>query len=100
MATVELHPLAIREARSARRWYARVSQALALQFMAELDLAIARIGFSPDTYPQHLRGTRLYRFNRFPYLLIYLELTPDRVLVLAVAHQRRLPGYWRRRLPW
>lgn len=89
MANVEFHPLAIDEVRAARRWYARVSQ----------NLAVAHIGANPAGYPPHLHGTRIYRLNRFPYLVVYLELTPDRVLVVAVAHAKRRPGYWRRRLP-
>ena len=35
--------------------------------------------------------------NRFPYVLIY-SLEPERIWIVAVAHQRRRPGYWRRRI--
>ena len=31
--------------------------------------------------------------------LVYLEVDPDTVLLLAVMHTSRRPGYWRRRLP-
>jgi plasmid stabilization system protein ParE len=99
MADVEFHPLAVAEARAARRWYARVSQNLAARFVAELDTAVARIGANPAGCPPHAHGTRVCRLHRFPYHLVYLELTPDRALVVAVAHNRRRPGYWRRRLP-
>jgi toxin ParE1/3/4 len=43
MAEVEFHPRGIEEARAARRRYARVSQNLAAQFVAELDAAVVRI---------------------------------------------------------
>ena len=33
---------------------------------------------------------------RFPYRVVYLELT-DELRVLAFAHDRRRPGYWARR---
>jgi plasmid stabilization system protein ParE len=36
--------------------------------------------------------------RRFPYAVVYLELE-DQLLVLAVAHGHRKPGYWRERLP-
>jgi toxin ParE1/3/4 len=39
-----------------------------------------------------------YRLNRFPYL-IYYEIMPNRVRVVAIAHKRRRPGYWRNRKP-
>lgn len=99
MAEVEFHPRAVEEARAARRRYARVSQYLAAQFVAELDSAVVAIGANPPGYPAHLHGTRFYRLGRFPYLLVYLEVTADRVLVIAVAHTSRRPRYWRRRLP-
>lgn len=35
--------------------------------------------------------------TRFPYLIIYAVL-PKELLVLAVGHQHRRPGYWRDRL--
>src|SRR5690348_10912986 len=99
MAEVEFHPIAIEEARAARRWYARVNRGLAARLMTELDTAVARIETNPSAYPPYLHGTRVSRLHRFPYLLVYLELTSDRVMVIAVAHKRRRPGYWRRRLP-
>ncbi len=34
--------------------------------------------------------------QRFPYGLIYIE---EDLLVVAVAHDRQEPGYWRARLP-
>src|SRR6187402_220569 len=58
MADVELHPLAVTEARQARRWYARVSQRVTARFVAELDAGIAALGAGPQTYSPHLYGTR------------------------------------------
>ncbi|MEW6688102.1 MAG: type II toxin-antitoxin system RelE/ParE family toxin [Pseudomonadota bacterium] len=33
---------------------------------------------------------------RFPYSIVYRH-DPDFILIVAVAHQRRRPGYWRGR---
>jgi hypothetical protein len=41
--------------------------------------------------------TRRCLLRRFPYGLIY-ALDQDDILILAVAHTRREPGYWRDRL--
>jgi plasmid stabilization system protein ParE len=98
MPPVDFHPRALAEARAERRYYARISPALAGRFMAELDAVVARVGAAPQAWPPHLHGTRFCRFNRFPFLLIYLEDAAG-VLVIAVAHTGRKPGYWRRRLP-
>lgn len=42
-------------------------------------------------------GVRRRILRRFPYSILY-TLDNDVVLVIAVAHQRRRPGYWRRRV--
>ena len=40
------------------------------------------------------RGTRRrVLLRRFPYSAIY-QLTSEELQVIAVAHNRRLPGYW------
>jgi len=95
---LEVHPQAIVEACAARRWYAQRSVAAANQFVAELDHAVVQITSAPQQWPSYLHGTRVYRLRRFPYLAVYREL-PGSVQVVAVAHGRRKPGYWRRRLP-
>jgi plasmid stabilization system protein ParE len=95
---LEIHPRAAVEAGAARRWYAQRSPATAQRFVAELDRAIQRITAAPQQFPPYLHGTRVYRIPRFPYLIVYLEAS-GLVQVLAVAHGKRRPGYWRRRLP-
>jgi hypothetical protein len=47
--------------------------------------------------PRHGRRARRYVFPLFPFSLVY-HLRGDEVEVLAVAHGRRRPGYWRSRL--
>lgn len=39
---------------------------------------------------------RRVRVGRFPYQLAYMT-EDDRIHILAVAHDRRRPGYWHRR---
>jgi plasmid stabilization system protein ParE len=41
-------------------------------------------------------GRRKLSLHRFPFTMIYAA-SPDVVYVLAVAHDRRRPGYWRSR---
>jgi plasmid stabilization system protein ParE len=94
---IELHPDAIAEARDAREWYAQRSSVAADAFMAELDVAIDLICGSPDRWATYLHGTRRYLMKRFPYLVVYRK-TEDKLQVIAVAHGKRKPGYWRRRL--
>ena len=43
-------------------------------------------------------GLRRVMLKTFPYQLIY-RVQDDRIQILAVAHLRRKPRYWRRRVP-
>lgn len=41
-------------------------------------------------------GFRRAVLRRFPFSLIYSE-EPTEIVIIAVAHQKRRPGYWRGR---
>jgi hypothetical protein len=42
-------------------------------------------------------GIRRCRLSRFPYAVIYAP-EPEEILVIAIMHMHRRPGYWRDRL--
>lgn len=96
-ATVIFHRLAAREFRTACRWYAQRSADLEQAFRDAIDGAAQKIADSPRLWPSFRTRYRWVRTRRFPYLLYYSILDADRVLVLAVAHSRRRPGYWVKR---
>jgi hypothetical protein len=55
---------------------------------------------SPTTrsrWPRHGRCARRYVVPRFPFSSVY-RMREDEVEIIAVAHGRRRPGYWRSRL--
>ncbi|AUX43028.1 uncharacterized protein SOCE26_044680 [Sorangium cellulosum] len=58
--------------------------------------AVDRIAEAPEQGPELEPGVRRLTLQRFPYGLLYV-VEPDRILVLAVMHLRRRPGYWRGR---
>lgn len=41
--------------------------------------------------------TRKWPFRKFPYNVIYV-VEPEEIVIVAVAHHRRRPGYWLSRL--
>jgi plasmid stabilization system protein ParE len=96
MTRVDFHPDAVAEARSAWQWYAERSPHAASAFLAELDRAITLVSKGPYQWPQYVAGTRRYALRHFPFVLVYRE-RGDSVQIIAVAHGRRRPGYWRRR---
>ena len=95
---VDFDRLAVREARQAERFYARAGAGVLAGFTAAFDDAVARVGAAPAMWPPDQYGTRACRLKKYPYRLIYVE-QPTRVLVLAVAHNARRQGHWRRRVP-
>ncbi len=92
----QIHPEAVLEAQAAREWYETKSHEAAAAFMAELDIAVDSIRAAPELYPPYLHGTRRYLMRRFPYLIVY-RIASTAIEIVAVAHGRRRPGYWKKR---
>ncbi|HEV8132341.1 MAG TPA: type II toxin-antitoxin system RelE/ParE family toxin [Acidobacteriota bacterium] len=95
--TLEFLDEALQEAEDAARWYAERSTVAAIGFAEELDVAAAQIENSPTTWPIHEHNTRRFLLRRFPYSVVY-RVDATRVVIVAVAHAHRRPGYWRDRL--
>lgn len=95
---VVLLPEAEREARAAFRWYLERNPAAAAGFQIALERAIDAVRNQPLAWSvmDETTGARRHLLRRFPYGVVY-RVTEDRVTVIAVAHGRRRPGYWRRR---
>ena len=103
MKPVRLDLEAEEELAEAARWYEKQRPGLGLELMAEVDEAIARIPewhgayrLMPHVAPRF--GIRRIVLARFPFSVVFMEL-PAEWRVLAIAHQRRRPGYWVGRLP-
>ena len=94
---VDIHPEAIVEAQAAYRWYRDRNASAADAYFAELDSAVEAIVENPALWPRYVYGTRRYIFRRFPFYLAYRE-TAGRIEIIAVAHGRRKPGYWKSRM--
>ena len=93
---VDVHPEAIAEARVAFRWYRDRSETAAEAFLAELDRAIDLISEAPMRWPAYVHRTRRFLLRRFPFVVVYREVG-ETIQVIAVAHGRRKPGYWKER---
>ena len=93
---VILHSEAEIEVLEALDWYADRSALAARAFVHELNLVIVRVARSPETWPKISGGTRRIVFPHFPFNLVF-RTKGDVVEIIAVAHQRRRPSYWRNR---
>jgi plasmid stabilization system protein ParE len=90
------HPDAADELRAAVSWYGERSPRAADELLGELDAALGKIQQSPERWRRVLGPWRRYVLHRFPFLIIYRE-TSHGIEVVAIAHGRRRPGYWRSR---
>jgi plasmid stabilization system protein ParE len=93
----EFLPEADEEFREAARYYESEAPGVGLAFIVEVHKAVTAIVDTPLAV-QVVRGN-LHRkvLNHFPYNILY-SIEPDKIVVVAVAHQRKRPNYWRSRL--
>jgi len=92
-----LTPPAESELREATGWYRDRSAALARDFLAEVRRTLetleefpgagANVPYADDS------AIRRLPIRRFPYQVVYVELN-DRLEVVAIAADRKRPGYW------
>jgi plasmid stabilization system protein ParE len=94
---VEFHEAASLDFEAAFVWYFDRSERAALRFAGEVERAVASIADSPQRFPPDVSNTRKFLLQRFPFAVVYREL-PSVIQVLAVAHGRRRPGYWKKRV--
>ena len=94
---IRFHPEARDDLREAKAFYRKRSPLAAVAFAQHIDGAIARIREAPARYPMGERGTREHVLpSRFPYTVVYRLRDAD-VVIIAIAHHSREPGYWRDR---
>jgi plasmid stabilization system protein ParE len=93
---VVILPDAEAEIGGAFQWYSERNPLAAEAFRAEVFECIDALAESAAKWKQDDDGTRRCLLRRFPYTVFY-EIDGGVVFVLAVAHQRRKPGYWRHR---
>jgi plasmid stabilization system protein ParE len=94
---VEFHPEAEAELLSAVQYFESHLENLGLDFLLAVRRAYERILEFPNSGRPFGRRLRRTLVRGFPYGLLY-RVEPSRILIVAVAHLHRRPGYWRSRL--
>ena len=97
MKALEYHPESKAESREAIDFYWSRSRASALDFRDELKSALSRLRKAPNACSPFLHGTRRILLDRFPYFVVFRE-RPHDIQIVAIAHAKRRPGYWAKRL--
>lgn len=93
----EFHPEALTEYLAATHYYAECQEGLELRFIDSVEHAIERICKRPQQYRIIEEDVRRCLAKVFPYAVLY-TIEPEYILIIAVMHCHREPGYWRRRI--
>jgi len=90
---IEFLKIAETELKDAVNYYNTKKNNLGFEFAKEVRLSLNNISNQPELYPKFSKNTRKYNLNRFPYGLIY-TLLERKIIIVAVMHLHRKPGYW------
>jgi plasmid stabilization system protein ParE len=97
---VWVEPEAEDELAAAVAWYDTQGPGLGDALVAEVDAVLASLRElpAPDVTVLMVRKPRARRIllSRFPYSVVFLR-RGEEIHVVAIAHHKRKPGYWRRR---
>ena len=98
MRGIGFHPEARAEFMAAAAYYNEQAPGLGAHFVDEVERTVQLIAEQPvlGLPVEATHGLRRWVLRRFPYYLIYRS-EPGTTLILAIAHQRKRPGYWRSR---
>jgi len=95
---VEFHPEARLEFRESAAFYKERDEGLGFAFAKEIESVLTMIQAAPERWRCIEEDVRRCLVQRFPYGLLY-TIEPDFILIVAVMHCSRKPGYWRNRVP-
>jgi plasmid stabilization system protein ParE len=96
-----IEPEAAEELDQAVSWYESRRPGLGHELLVAVDDCLDFVGRWPGSGSlvpglPHEIAARRAPVRRFPYYVVYLE-TDSAIRILAFAHNRRRPGYWRSR---
>lgn len=102
MRSLRIHEAAAEEAAEAAAWYEAQRPGLGADFEKAVNAAfdVLEQDVVPLTNVPGLAGSRGIKrllLRRFPYAIV-VQQRGEEIIVVAVAHQARRPGYWRDRV--
>jgi plasmid stabilization system protein ParE len=92
---LHFHPAAFEELEAAAAWYEANRQGLGDEFFRAVTDALDLL----RPYPEAGKAsgeTRQLTLSRFPFRIVY-RLGNGGIVIVAIAHTKRRPGYWRER---
>lgn len=96
MIPILFHPLARDELGAAVAFYEDQAKGLGAELAAEVRRILTRLATLPYSGSPAEEDVRRALVRRFPFAIVYRPES-DRLLIIAVMHLRRRPGYWKDR---
>lgn len=96
MKAIEFHPGARADYDESLDWYATRAASAARKFAEAVDKSLRHIQRNPEQFHAVDALHRECTLRRFPFRIIF-RVTNDQIVVVAVAHAKRRPRYWRDR---
>jgi len=81
------------EMKTSAQYYAQQLPGLGDRFLKEIGSCVSAIRDYPESGVIIYPGLRRKLLRHFPYALLY-RITPTEIVILAVMHLHRKPGYW------
>lgn len=91
---VRIHEAAEAEINEAADFYDLAAPGLGTTLLNEIENTLEVISRYPQVAPLARGNVRKKALPNFPYSLLY-AVRPNEIRLLAVAHQKRRPFYWR-----
>lgn len=96
ISRVFFHESAENELNEAADFYESQVKGLGTSFLSDVQSTIDFIQANPESYPRIHKVVRKCLMRQFPYSLLY-SINDNAINILAVAHHKRRPYYWRLR---
>lgn len=93
---VEFLDEATEELIEAAIWYEAKESGLGVRFRDEIARVVNRIAEDPLLWRERASGYRRVNCPVFPYYIPYF-IREQKIIIAAIAHDRRKPGYWQNR---
>ena len=93
----EFLPEADEEFREAARYYEAEAAGVGVAFIAAVHNAVSELQAFPLASPLVRGGVRKKVLRHFAYNILY-AIQSDTLVIVAVAHQKKRPNYWGKRL--
>lgn len=92
------HPEALNEYSEAASYYSEISRSLGISFVTQIEHGINQILLHPKAWSEVEEDIHRYLLKRFPFGIYYTIEEDTSIMIQAVMHLSRKPGYWQNRI--